>query len=366
MPIYGVNALTFFRQIHISRRDLLIRRMTRQVLIALDYLHKLGIIHRDLKPSNILLQGDDFYLADFGLAKFVNESRTRVGTEWYMAPEVCLQNPQTTKVDIYGLGATIVGCYGNLPGPEERLSGLAWHNFLFDSYPSPLLATDPDKRASASDLLQQECFDLPQQAPSRYSGSSNAASEDFLGFPSQMEFSMQRKQPSTNIANAELSTMEFTSLTNAGSGPVSTQLPGQQKLQTPVGTMKCMSMTPVPNAQHVAAATKTTKRPLNLALGTDHREEKDHCKKRMKRLPERSTRTENVKPKRRRASVSEVRKRKSRRDLDDQTRVNPSDVRDCRERNRSTKKARGRSPRLQQLQQLRHSSATSSPQRKHP
>ena len=69
-------------------------RMLHQILLALDHIHTQGIIHRDMKPENILYDGvnDEFLLTDFGIAKFVDTSRTFIAsdeTPWYV-PEVSL------------------------------------------------------------------------------------------------------------------------------------------------------------------------------------------------------------------------------------------------------------------------------------
>ncbi|KAK2810289.1 hypothetical protein FQN50_003020 [Emmonsiellopsis sp. PD_5] len=84
-------------------------RMFYQMLLALDYIHTRNppILHRDVKPPNILYRGENFYLADFGIAKAINASRTCIGTEAYMAPEILNGGHQTQKVDIYALGVTV-------------------------------------------------------------------------------------------------------------------------------------------------------------------------------------------------------------------------------------------------------------------
>ena len=42
------------------------------IILALEYLHKLGVVYRDLKPENILMSEDGYVkLTDFGLAKFL-------------------------------------------------------------------------------------------------------------------------------------------------------------------------------------------------------------------------------------------------------------------------------------------------------
>jgi serine/threonine protein kinase len=73
----------------------MIQTITRQVLHALEYLHRRNITHRDIKPDNILIASRDpliVKLSDFGLSKSVKNQETFLktfcGTLLYCAPEI--------------------------------------------------------------------------------------------------------------------------------------------------------------------------------------------------------------------------------------------------------------------------------------
>ncbi len=80
---------------------------------GLEAAHAKNIVHRDIKPANIMFdQAGKAYVADFGLAKFLDRNtgitgQIMVGTPDFMAPEQVLAKPLLPQSDIYSLGATL-------------------------------------------------------------------------------------------------------------------------------------------------------------------------------------------------------------------------------------------------------------------
>jgi serine/threonine protein kinase len=70
------------------------RAISRQVVLALQFMHSKGLAHRDIKPENVLIMQSEFggrvVLTDFGFANKVDEKTgrmmSRLGTEGFIAP----------------------------------------------------------------------------------------------------------------------------------------------------------------------------------------------------------------------------------------------------------------------------------------
>ncbi|MEV5836638.1 serine/threonine-protein kinase [Nocardia sp. NPDC052112] len=85
---------------------------------GLHHAHEQNLLHRDVKPSNILVaagaDGERVLVADFGLARTVEDAATVTETGWractpaFAAPEVLRGLAVDRRADIYSLGATLL------------------------------------------------------------------------------------------------------------------------------------------------------------------------------------------------------------------------------------------------------------------
>lgn len=102
--------------------------ITRQMLLAISYLHEQSIVHRDVKPDNFVFEGPDFgggllKLIDFGLSKYWKPEKRitkAAGTLLFQAPEV-LEHSYDYRCDLWSLGVIVFYLLmGHLPFPAER------------------------------------------------------------------------------------------------------------------------------------------------------------------------------------------------------------------------------------------------------
>ncbi|XP_028253064.1 calcium/calmodulin-dependent protein kinase type 1D [Parambassis ranga] len=152
--------------------------LIRQVLDAVNYLHKMGIVHRDLKPENLLYfnpqDESKIMISDFGLSKMEGSGdvmSTACGTPGYVAPEVLAQKPYSKAVDCWSIGviAYILLC-GYPPFYDENDSKLFEQilkaDYEFDApywddisdsakdFISSLMEKDPTKRFTCEQALR--------------------------------------------------------------------------------------------------------------------------------------------------------------------------------------------------------------------
>jgi serine/threonine protein kinase len=152
------------------------KRIFRDLVSAVAYLHNMGVAHRDLKPENVLVHGGEgketIKLADFGFAKHFKEEqmKTALGSPAYAAPELFIAEKYDEKVDMWSLGVILYLLLSGIPpffgeSVKELTDRIINCDFDFSdpvwekvSEPAKdcvlhLLVKDPAKRYSAQQLL---------------------------------------------------------------------------------------------------------------------------------------------------------------------------------------------------------------------
>ena len=145
------------------------------ILKGLIFLHENKKIHRDIKTENILLTHEGIAkLADFGVSTQLMHSFskkiTKIGTPFYMSPEVILQNKYDYKCDIWSLGITTIEMaegeppFAKVKGywvlkkiithPPKGLKNKEKWSSEFNDFVEKCLIYEPEKRPSAKELLQ--------------------------------------------------------------------------------------------------------------------------------------------------------------------------------------------------------------------
>ena len=143
-------------------------RIGSRVASGLAAAHEQDLIHRDIKPANILLDpdGDRVWLADFGLARAVEDQSVTVpgsfvGTPQFMAPEQLDDKPSTTRSDLFSLGTVFYYmATGNPPFAGKSTASLIRKIIDFNP-PSPA-----DVNGSLPRWLSEVIVRLLQKNPS--------------------------------------------------------------------------------------------------------------------------------------------------------------------------------------------------------
>ena len=83
-----------------------------QVMSCIQYCHNQKICHRDLKPENLLYlnagseDNNTLKVIDFGLSQNIDKLKTKVGTAYYVAPEI-LMGKYNEKCDVWSAGVIL-------------------------------------------------------------------------------------------------------------------------------------------------------------------------------------------------------------------------------------------------------------------
>ena len=126
--INGGNLYSFIKK-RMKLKEKMVKYIFKQIISAINYIHKHNIVHKDIKLENILLDiNHGIKICDFGIAKKVNSPDQLFygisGTPLYMAPEIFYKSNfgyQGFPVDVWASGiALYIMLSGELPFKTDK------------------------------------------------------------------------------------------------------------------------------------------------------------------------------------------------------------------------------------------------------
>ncbi|XP_027887796.1 hormonally up-regulated neu tumor-associated kinase homolog [Xiphophorus couchianus] len=153
---------------HLDERET--QKYIRQLVLAVEHLHRAGVVHRDLKIENLLLdEQDNIKLIDFGLSNcagilgYSDPFSTQCGSPAYAAPELLSRKKYGPKVDVWSIGVNMYAMLtGSLPFTVEPFSLRALHQKMVDKEMNPL---PPTLSTAAICLLKKLLEPDPHRRP---------------------------------------------------------------------------------------------------------------------------------------------------------------------------------------------------------
>ncbi|XP_052371033.1 hormonally up-regulated neu tumor-associated kinase homolog A-like isoform X2 [Oncorhynchus keta] len=159
------------------------QKYVRQLVMAVEHLHRAGVVHRDLKIENLLLdEQEHIKLIDFGLSNcagilgYSDPFSTQCGSPAYAAPELLSRKKYGPKVDVWSIGVNMYAMLtGSLPFTVEPFSLRALHQKMVDKDMNPLppslstaaiclmkklLEPDPAKRPNIHQVMSDSWLQL--------------------------------------------------------------------------------------------------------------------------------------------------------------------------------------------------------------